>query len=231
MVNSLHFRPAIAMIELIFAIVVLGITLMSAPTLIGVATKSGPSGSLASFQESITEVASMQKLITTYQWDQNDTNNTSPLLYLPGGGMPANMFPGRVSRSRLNGLAVPLRASVIGQEGFALNDMDDFNGRDTNLTLSLPGQVGLQGDTDYIDFDINLRTQVQYGKAGIPLNEPFSAAFGGLPGLGGANNRRNTKVITTTLTSPNFPGKRVRLSTFSCNIGSYNLKDLGGANR
>ena len=227
MVNSLHFRPAIAMIELIFAIVVLGITLMSAPTLIGVATKSGPSGSLASFQESITEVASMQKLITTYQWDQNDTNNTSPLLYLPVAGMPPNMFPGRVSRSRVDGLGNRLRASAIGQEGFALNDMDDFNGSDTNLTLSLPGQVGLQGDTDYIDFDINLRTQVQYGKAGIPLNEPFSNAAA----LGGLNIRRNIKLITTTLTSPNFPGKRVRLSTFSCNIGSYNLQDLGGANR
>jgi len=213
------FRPAIAMIELIFAIVVMGIVLMSAPTLIGVATQSGSSGSTASLQESITEVSSLVKLITTRYWDQNDTNNSAPILHVvaPIGG---NEFPGRVSRRKFNSDGNRLMASPIRQEdGF--NDMDDFNGRVINMNLTM-AEIGIAGETDYIDFAATLTSNVQYGQVGIPGNEPFTAP--------GGNNLRNTKLITVSLTSPRFPDKNISLSTFSCNIGSYQLQDLG-ANR
>ena len=216
-------RTAIAMIELIFAIVVMGIVLMSAPTLIGVATKSGKSGSLASFQESITETSSLVKLITTRYWDQNDTNNSSPLLHtaLPVVGNP---FPGRVSRKMVDGSGNSLLMSNIGSDTNEINnnDMDDFNGFSTTITLTTGAPTTLQGITDYIDFDVNLTAQVQYGKSNIPGNEPFSAG-----GLGGLSTHRNTKLITVTLTSPHFPDKNISLSTFSCNIGSYQIRELG----
>lgn len=217
-------RTAIAMIELIFAIVVMGIVLMSAPTLIGVATKSGKSGSLASFQESITETSSLIKLITTRYWDQNDTNNSSPLLQRGIGVSITDPFPGRVSRKRVDGSGNLLLMSNIGSDTNEINnnDMDDFNGFSTTITLTTGAPTTLQGITDYIDFDVNLTAQVQYGKLGTPGDEPFSAG-----GLGGLHTRRNTKLITVTLTSPHFPDKNISLSTFSCNIGSYQIRELG----
>jgi hypothetical protein len=215
----IKLRPAIAMIELIFAIVIIGIVLMSAPTLIGVANQST---STASSQESITEVSSLIKLITTRYWDENDFNNTSPILHT-ANPIPPDEFPGRVSRKQQH-LGNDLNATDIGQEANNLfNDMDDFNGRDINMTLTM-AEVGVQGRTDYTDFDAILHTQVQYGRVAAPGNEPFSAA------LGGVANHRNTKIISVNLTSPNFNDKNITLSTFSCNIGSYTLRQLG-ANR
>ena len=216
-------RPAIAMIELIFAIVVMGIVLMSGPTLIGVATKSGDSGSMASFQESTTEVAALVKLITTRNWDNNDTNNSAPILHTNIAPLiVAASFPGRVSRKRVDDHGNALLMTPIGAEGDGLlNDMDDFNGVSTSMTLGVNGQDATQGVTDYIDFDVNLTSQVRYGKAGTPGDEPFSGA------LGGINDFNNTKLITVTLTSPHFPDKNISLSTFSCNIGSYRIRELG----
>ena len=216
-------RPAIAMIELIFAIVVMGIVLMSAPTLIGVATKSGPSGSTASFQESITEASALIKLITTRAWDQNDTNNTAPLLHT-SFPIPGNRFPGRVSRKKRDkdGAGDALLMSLIGPEDGKLNDMDDFNGRTTPMVLAINTESATKGVTDYIDFNVTLTSQVQYGKPGIPTNEPFSTGL-----LGGLFNRRNIKLITVSLTSENFPDKNITLSTFACNIGSFSIRELG----
>ena len=225
MVTQTTLRPAIAMIELIFAIVVLGIVLMSAPTLIGVATKSGSSGSTASFQESITEASSLVKLITTRYWDQNDTNNTAPLLHL--NLTPAVVdasFPGRVSRQVRDGTGAALLMSPIGIDPDGqLNDMDDFNGRETNMTLAIGTENAEAGKTDYIDFQVQLSSQVQYGKSGIPLSEPFAGTLGGITNT----TASHTKLISVSLTSPHFPDKNITLSTFTCNIGSFKLRELG----
>ena len=66
-------RKAIAMIELIFAIVIMGIALMSAPTLISVSSKSTYT---ALQQESITAAVSQINMIMTGAWDEMDTNST-----------------------------------------------------------------------------------------------------------------------------------------------------------
>jgi len=65
-------RPAIAMIELIFSIVIMGLVLLSAPMLISTATKST---TVALQQEGINEVASRINMILTYEWDENDASS------------------------------------------------------------------------------------------------------------------------------------------------------------
>ncbi len=77
-------RPAIAMIELIFAIVIMGIVLMSAPMLISVATKSGY---VAILQEAIHEASSQVNMIAGYHWDENDADELflDPILGVSAG--------------------------------------------------------------------------------------------------------------------------------------------------
>jgi len=73
MIKHTLFRPAIAMIELIFAIVIMGIVMMSAPMLVSTASKSG---FVAIQQEGISEVASQLNMILSYAWDENNADPT-----------------------------------------------------------------------------------------------------------------------------------------------------------
>ena len=79
-----HMRTAIAMIELIFAIVIMGIVLMSAPMLISTASSTT---TVALQQEGINEASSRISMILTYPWDQNDINDSciSPVLHVSSG--------------------------------------------------------------------------------------------------------------------------------------------------
>ncbi len=211
-----HFRPAIAMVELIFAIVILGIVLMGAPTLIGVSQKASES---LSYQESIVQASSTINLITTHFWDENDFNNSSPIL-----ASAANQFPGRVDREDTDS-SVFLPPTNIGAASDInpLNDMDDFDDKNYTVGISIAAEVSISGISDYLDFTVTIATQVRYGKAVI--DEPFSGILGGLTVP--VHSGRDTKVISVTLTSPNFEDKDITLSTFACNIGSFNIPSTG----
>ncbi|KIM02463.1 MAG: hypothetical protein KN64_14980 [Sulfurovum sp. AS07-7] len=74
------FKNGIAMIELIFAIVIIGVTLMSAPMLIN---QSINSSNIAMQQEAITATASHNGMILTKYWDESGTitqDGQSPIL-------------------------------------------------------------------------------------------------------------------------------------------------------
>ena len=62
------------MIELIFAIVIMAIALMSAPMLIRTSTQSSM---VALQQESIAAAVSQMGMIMTAEWDHRDTNGTA----------------------------------------------------------------------------------------------------------------------------------------------------------
>ena len=72
-------RKAIAMIELIFAIVIVGIALLSVPNLIYRATESGYT---AMQQEAIAAAASDISLILTKRWDEANTDPRLPAIIL-----------------------------------------------------------------------------------------------------------------------------------------------------
>ena len=69
-------RKAIAMIELIFAIVIMGIILMSAPMLISNASQSGY---VAMQQEGINEAATQVNMIMGHYWDENNVDETEDM--------------------------------------------------------------------------------------------------------------------------------------------------------
>jgi len=211
------------MIELIFAIVIMGIVLMSAPTLIATAAKGT---SVALQQEGINEAASRVNMILTYPWDQNDTNDSCipPVLHVVNGDSELDEAKASrrvgvplTSNSRTfkwcNG--AELNASKIGKEGSAIDDQDDFDGTTVSLTVDASGS----GGTDYIEkTTVNIATTVSYiGDSANYASKSFSYTPQSTSGTS-----TNIKEIQVTLTSSSGESelqKNIILRAFSCNIG------------
>ena len=228
-------RNAFAMLELIFAIVIMGIVLMSAPTLISQANK----GSLSVVQqEAVVAGATEIGMIMTRHWDEADTNESdyNPILQVNENITALNesiTIPGKrigtpllASRGFLTSSGQKLNATAIGNEdATAYDDIDDFNGKNTSLNTidTTTTETG-----DYIDSSLQINTIVQYisapninyTAATISFNQPFT-------NVAAAGTTSNIKEIQTTVTSGSHEaelGTNITLRAFMCNIGTYILK-------
>jgi len=227
-------RNGIAMIELIFAIVVMGFVMMSAPALISTAAKSGL---VAVQQEAIAASSSELGMILTRDWDEAGTDETteSPILIVTNGHADLEMAlapdgnssgrragtPTTSSRKSFSSVSSLERAATLAAAFETENDdddMDDFN----NDTITLTGiRYAL---SDLADISISIDTNVSYisdtpftgsyNSETLTLNNPFDNAVAGTS---------NIKSITAQTTSTNLETS-IRLQAFSCNIGSYTLK-------
>jgi len=224
-------RPAIAMVELIFSIAIMGIVLLSAPMLISMASKST---SVALQQEGINEAATRINMIMTYDWDENNIN-------VPCGGDPSILHTqaGDTALAEVNGtqrrVGVPLNsnshtfncngqeynATAIGREGDDIDDLDDFNS--VGLVEVLLGS----GGEDYIENPdttgdtVQIATGITYLSDTADYDKEFSYNF---DYTNDSNNSTNIKGIKVTLTSSSGEKeleKTIIMHAFSCNIGSY----------
>ncbi len=224
-------RPAIAMIELIFALVIMGIALMSAPMLISTAAKSV---TVALQQEGINEASSRIAMILTYPWDENDINDSCipPVLHVSAGNSALD------EHNESRRIGVPLQssshtfkcgksefnASIIGAESGETenDDIDDFT--NTSLTLDTTGT----GGEDYIEQDtVSIGTSIlyvddntssgNYNANTITFN-PFSTTSTG------TTNIKQIKVTLTSTNSAQELQKTINLNAFSCNIGGYDYE-------
>ena len=236
-------RPAIAMIELIFAIVVMGIAMLSVPLMLDTASKSS---AVAFQQESIAIIASHANSMMTYAWDENNTQAYAPNSILGvsngdielDGNKTLNMNNAKRKRAPHNdanatpptsfGAQVDLDyiGTVLHKEAIA-DDVDDFDGVDANLTIAKAGnQLSTSGD--YMDIGIKMHTNVTY-------LDDTTANYQNCNGIahkgncafsknsnawGTAAGTTNIKLITTTLTSSNVKDKQIVLRSFMCNIGA-----------
>jgi hypothetical protein len=221
-------RPAIAMVELIFAIVIMGIVLMSAPTLISTAASSV---SVAQQQEGINEAASRVSMILTYPWDENDANDSCipPVLHVTNGDTELNEngtsgrrvgVPIGTNSHTFKCDSTELDATAIGQEvPGTIDDIDDFTGTTINLVDDLTGA----GGKDYIErTTVNIATTISYINDNAAYsNTSFAYAPGGVLA---ATQTSNIKHISVTLTSSSGVkelNKTIILRAFSCNIGGF----------
>ncbi len=234
-------RKAIAMIELIFAIVIIGISLLSIPNLLMVSSNSTL---ITLQQESIAMAASHTNALMTYAWDEQNTDsiglytgkklnaNGHVLLNTIGAGLSPALLG---ARKRLFDVA---NASAIGNDTNATvtdtnDDIDDFNGLTFNtIDAVIGGAKNNASDGEYIDVNISQTTTVSYGTDTASYGSltgifSFSTPFS-LPAPAGTTN---IKLITTTLTSNStateLNTKRIRLYAFVCNIGG-NLPSTQG---
>ena len=149
-------RKAIAMIELIFAIVIIGIALLSVPNLIHQTTQSGFT---ILQQESIAAASSDLSLILSRDWDESDTNESlgAPILSTASAATVTSLVARNGGRSRNYGTGVggtTLAASGIGADG-DFDDIDDVHGVTGSVTL-------IDGVQDLIDVNVQIATTVDY---------------------------------------------------------------------
>jgi len=234
-------RKAIAMLELIFAMVIMGIVLMSAPSLM---MQARDSGIVVAQQEAITAGAAEIDMILSKHWDEEDTNESlhGPILVVDNGDSQLNEdtddngnptgrrvgTPKSSNRSFVTEIG-RLNASTIGSDSgendaSAYDDIDDYDGYEDTLT-NASTDVQSTEDGNYIDTSIVLNATVSYlqdsadyDSAGITLN-PLGAA--GTP-------TTNIKGVSVTVTSGEHDEDlhtNIKFQAFSCNIGTYELKE------
>jgi type II secretory pathway pseudopilin PulG len=224
-------RKAIAMIELVFAIVIMGIVMMSAPMLIERAQKSS---FVALQQESIAAAATQMNIIMAAEWDHFDSNDTegAPVLITSTTGGNVNgcssVLPPLVSRplgvthtfgrycTGLSSILTTFNASTTlgpeaGEVNVLYNDIDDFNdGLSYNITVyNDEDYTTMQGD--YLDQNITVTSNVYYGDD-LPRLSAGGASSGGYDKNITFSNpfttisavTTNIKLVTVTLTSNNL---------------------------
>lgn len=232
-------RPAIAMIELIFAIVIIGITLMSAPMLMQQASKSGY---VTIQQESINEVAAKINMILGYHWDENSSDPTilDPILVVNGD---AGLLEGLDSEGNGTGIRIgtPIESyrsfidpdgnrigatawGALGPDGADEDDVDDFAGAGGLIEVEASASDYIEGNTTIsinttVAYISDAPTAGAYNSNALSFNPNFTQTL---------NTTSNIKRISTTLTSTSGVDeldKTIILHAFSCNIGGYQLEE------
>ena len=240
--STIRFRKAIAMIELIFAIVIMGIVMMSAPRLLSQASKSSM---MVAQQEAIASVSTNIGMILTRHWDEQDTNSSTrpPILITKGNsalnqveinGKPTgNMkgMPALSSRSFLTSLGEELNATKVAdfKTEADFDDVDDYDGDSAELGNPLSTDSTSTQAGDYIDDSLVITTTVSYisdnptsgsyASSSLNLNAPFSSASSG--------TTSNIKSVMNNVKSGDHDdelGVDVTLRAFTCNIGTYKLE-------
>lgn len=239
-----QMKPAIAMLELIFSIVVMGLVLLSVPMLIQVSTQSGY---VAIQQEGINQAASqINAIMGNYAWDEADTNNNiivAPILTTVNGdpdlaeagnsGTRVGVPPSTgIVRSFITALGARLPASApnnfldVGEA--ANDDIDDFNGQ-TQLV-----QIEAAANADYIEKggNVNLRINVDYipdAPAGGSYSNPGAderilfAPNVNSPASARTTNIKRIRVTLTSTSGVSELNKTITMFGFSSNIGEYQL--------
>ncbi len=230
-------RPAIAMIELIFAIVIMGIIMMSAPMLISTATKSGY---VAIQQEAINEAASQVNMIMGYHWDESDADEKyiDPILRVASttaGLVEAVPTTGRRlgtpeesyrSFVRSDGNSTLSASTTLGEDsvGEIKDDIDDFAGT-SNIVL-IPESTLV---ADYVETTININTTISYSADSVSGGGSYNQSDIIYTPFVGSAGTSNIKSITVKLTkaagTPEELDKEITLRAFSCNIGGYKLEE------
>jgi len=227
-------RRAIAMIELIFAIIIMAIALMSAPMLV---SQSSNSGYVGLQQEAITVAAAEIGMILTRPWDQNNTDVTSfiPILNTASGdselnqgiGLDGNTTGRRVgtprssARSFFTALGREFNASAIGSDAGDSNnnDIDDFNGDSGSILVETETRDMDIGD--YVDVNMTKNTTVNYISDSTDYSVQ-SVTFNFINNASATStNIKRVNVVLTTANISQELNKTITLSAFTCNIGGY----------
>ncbi len=213
-------KKAIAMIELIFALVIMGIVLMSAPMLIRQSIKSS---NIALQQEAIVTAASQTAIILSMNWDENNSNivvGESPILDANRSSFPfppagLNGVSGRNTKDANITLSPSVMGTVDANETVYtdFDDVDDYDGSTFGLMLfnseSSSPDVG-----EYLDVNVSISTTVRYTKEDDVFTDISSGSFS------------NVKAIQVNLTSNSGVEeleKNITFKAFSCNIGTYSV--------
>jgi type II secretory pathway pseudopilin PulG len=222
-------KRGIAMIELIFALVIIGIVLMSAPMLIQQSIKSS---NIALQQEAISAAAAQVSIILSMNWDENNSNlpaGVSPILETNRTSYTFTTAPmgligvtSRNSKEDINSTLVPTPIFNFGKNKDAnettytnFDDVDDYDG--TKFGLMVFNNENVSSDIgEYIDVNLSMNTQINY------VDDNKTANINNI----NAGEITNIKFIQLHLTSDSGIdelNKSIIMKAFSCNIGTYSI--------
>jgi len=211
-------RSAMSMIELVFAIVIMGIAVMSLPLIL---TQVQSNNAFAMQQEAILAAKAKIGDILTYDWDDMsyDSNaSRSVVLDTLNGDVELARFNGQLRRGHVNAenrrkfSAIDLNATIVAISGN--NDIDRFHNQPTTIAATLENAgIGL----DYA-FTLTLTPAITYADdnatySNTPLND-FTFDFTD------PNAITNIKVISVTVSGGE---QNITLRAFTCNIGESTL--------
>ena len=223
------------MIELIFAIVVMGLVLMSIPE---ITRQSIQSTYTAYQQEAIATLASHIQTVMSQEWDNENNQSVGyPVLQTSSTAIPSCTTPYPIGTSDAEGRYCTdtsgnyRSASAIGPDAddiYGFDDIDDYDGNVTTVTLY--GGESISTETgEYVDLNVTIGTTVSYGDdtprtaggsvSSLGQTTRYSNPFNGpLP-----STTSNIKLISVRLSTVNPAmelDKNITLSAFMCNIGA-----------
>lgn len=228
-----YSKRGVAMIELIFSLVIMGIVLLSAPLLIFQAVQSN---SVSLQQEAIAAVASHTNILLSKDWDEENTDKSNgSATILQTSSSSSTIFDINITNPRAGLSSVPARrirdnmgnihmASAIGDDSGDRDDIDDYHDKDNNISIYLSeATTALTGD--YVDINLNIHTMVNYiedaptGNLDITSNAPNMNDASTL-GVGKTSNIKYISVLLTSNSDIKELNKTIALKAFSCNIGT-----------
>ncbi len=212
-------KKAFTLIELVVAIVVIGIAMMSVPLLLSQASKSNE---FSINQEAILAATTKMDNILTYPWNETNSSGVLKVFDVTNGNINLSRYPDNNSTRRIGHFKEKYRRkfydniteanSTLGHDkGDEFDDIDDFNGEYFSV------QNG--GTGDYLK-ELNLSVGVYYISDNANysqhpiLNFPLS--------ISSTTPTTNIKMIEVNVTDKNH-NLITKLKAFSANIGSYEL--------
>jgi hypothetical protein len=231
-------RKGISLIELVLAIVVIAISVMTVPMMLQQGTKSD---TFSMMQEAILAARTKMGNILSYQWDDHsrESNNTNGRLRAldVANGDPAldrngTYYPERRIGHVYGDLRRKMKpagaANLFPKPGADANitDINDFDNLSSVITWS--GVSTASDRYDYLDKDLNLTTKVYFVSDKLVTGSDYNdttLTFVFDPSvktsITHATYSTNIKMVELNVTSKSYPTFLFR--TFSCNLGETNL--------
>ena len=232
-------RSAFSLIELVLAIVIIAISVMTIPMML---SQSSNNDSFSIMQESILAARTKMGNILSYKWDRNSVDGNSSITYIrvldvKAGDSELDRNETTVDENRRIGhVAYDLRRRM--HEGNVTDMSLTFptaDGNDANITAlnHFDGQVlgnSLDGNAstfDYVIRDFNMTTTVCYVSDSADytaqtINFDFNTTKSA--DIEDVNNSTNIKMIEIFVQS--FSGQPFRFRSYSSNIGQTELLEL-----
>ncbi len=231
-------RKGIGLIELVLAIVVIAISVMSVPMML---QQGNRNDTYSMMQEAILAARTKMGNILSYQWDDNaregnNTNGRLRALDVLGGvhALDRNDTYDTTNERRIGHVIGNLRRKMMHNVTYPKNsvdvnitDINDFDSLESNITWQ--GVAAASDRYDYLDKKLKLSTRVYFVSDALPSGYDYndtklffvldpSTKFS----ITDANST-NIKMVELNVTSAAYPAFLFR--TFSCNLGETNLKE------
>ncbi len=212
-------KRASSLLELVIAIVVMGIAVISFPLVLSTIQANN---TFTLQGEALLGVKVRLDDILTYRWDENSLINDKIFVLVTDGDSELNATTGTTRRighvpaykrrkfsPDLNGSTA---SSNLGKDGGDLDDIDDFNATTETLQATIENT-----NLDYRFKDYNISATVNYvsdiaNYSGTTLNYTFSDAT--------ISTRSSIKMITLNVSGIDTP---FTLRAFTCNVGELEL--------